>query len=156
MWWRRTRHEFEQGQGEGNRLALKSIVDAGEVPGILAYAEGKAVGWCSVAPREQFASLERSRVLKRLDDQPVWSIVCFYVAKGWRGKRVAEALIAAAVQYARKNGAKFVEAYPTMPREGRLPPVSSYMGLPGMFERAGFVKCAQPSARRLVMRYPIE
>ena len=156
MWWRVTRRDFEQNQGDGNRLALKAIVDSGQVPGILAYAEGKAVGWCSVAPRDQFGSLERSAVLKRLDDQQVWSIVCFYVAKGWRGKQVAEALIRASVRYAREKGARLVEAYPTLPRQGPLPPVSSFMGLPSMFERAGFVKCAQPSPRRLVMRCTLE
>lgn len=156
MWWRSTRREFAERQGEGNRQAMKAIVESGQVPGILAYYKGKPVGWCSVAPRESYGSLERSPVLKRLDDEPVWSIVCFFVAKDYRGKGVAEELVRGAVEYVRSQGGKVVEAYPTVPRGGRLSPVSSYMGLPEMFERVDFVKCAHPSKRKVVMRCYIE
>ena len=76
MWWRLSRREFEDQQGEGNRRAMKAIVESGHVPGILGYLDGKPVAWCSVSPREQYASLNRSRILKRIDDTPVWSIVC--------------------------------------------------------------------------------
>jgi GNAT superfamily N-acetyltransferase len=153
MWWRSPRREFEQRGGEGNRQAMKAIVDSGEVPGIMAYHQSQPVGWCSVAPREQYGALERSPVLKRLDDTPVWSLVCFFVARGHRGRRVAESLIQGAVEYVRSQGGQVVEAYPTQPREGRLPPVSSFMGIPAMFERAGFVECARPSKSKVVMRY---
>jgi GNAT superfamily N-acetyltransferase len=156
MWWRLTRHEFEEQQGEGNRLALKAIVESGEVPGILAYADGKAVGWCSVAPRERFGALERSRVLRRLDDTPVWSIVCFFVARAYRHSGIAEALLGGAVEYVKSHGGQVVEAYPTQPRASQLPPVSSYMGVPGMFERVGFVESARPSRSRVIMRYVIK
>ena len=156
MWWRLTRREFEAQQGEDNRQAMKAIVKSGEVPGILAYHEGQPVGWCSVAPREQFGSVERSRVLKRLDDTPVWSIVCFFVAKGYRGQGVAESLIRAAVDYVKSQGGKVVEAYPTVPKTDKLPPVSSFMGMPTMFERAGFVECARPSQSKVIMRHSIE
>jgi hypothetical protein len=64
MWWRTTRKEFEHNQRTGNRQAMKTIVDSGKIPGILAYHQGKPVGWCSVAPREHYSSLERSPVLK--------------------------------------------------------------------------------------------
>lgn len=156
MWWRSTRREFEERGGEGNRQAMKAIVDSGEVPGILAYHQGEPVGWCSVAPREQYGTLERSRVLKRLDDTPVWSLVCFFVAKGYRDQGMANALIQGAVTYVRSQGGKAVEAYPTQPREGRLPPVSSFMGMPAMFERAGFVECARPSKSKVIMRLFID
>ena len=99
MWWRLTRREFEEGQGEGNRKAMHSIVSDGEVPGILAYERGKVVGWCSVSPRESYGSLNRSPVLKRLDDTEVWSIVCFYVAKEHRRKGLVKKLILAAIPY---------------------------------------------------------
>jgi GNAT superfamily N-acetyltransferase len=156
MWWRLTRREFEAQQGEGTRQAMKAIVESGEVPGILAYHEGQPVGWCSVAPREQFGSVERSRVLKRLDDKAVWSIVCFFVAKGYRGQGVAESLIRAAVDHVKKQGGTVVEAYPTVPKTDRLPPVSSFMGIPAMFKRAGFVECARPSDSRAIMRFFIK
>ncbi len=156
MWWRSTRREFEQRGGEGNRQAMKAIVDSGEVPGILAYAQGEPAGWCSVAPREQYGSLERSPVLKRLDDTPVWSIVCFFVTRKQRGQGIAHALIRGAVEYVRSQGGKVVEAYPLQPRQEQLPPFSSYMGLPEMFERAGFMVCARPSKNRVILRHHID
>jgi GNAT superfamily N-acetyltransferase len=156
MWWRISRSQFDQQQGEGNRQAMQDIVSSGEVPGILAYAEGEPVGWCSVAPRESYASLNRSPVLKRLDDKPVWSIVCFYVAKDRRSNRIMTELIHSAINYVRQQGGKIVEAYPTQPRGRQLPPVSSFMGIPSVFEKAGFVECARPSKSRVIMRYYIE
>jgi GNAT superfamily N-acetyltransferase len=152
MWWRQTRAEFSAGHGERNRRAMKRIVESGEVPGILAYVKGEAVGWCAVAPRERYSSVERSRVLKRLDDEPVWSIVCLYVTKEHRGQGVAVALIRGAVDYAARRGARIVEAYPTMPRGRRLADISSFMGVPAQYEKAGFTVRARPSAARAVMR----
>jgi GNAT superfamily N-acetyltransferase len=155
MYWRETRAEFAARQGEGNRKAMKKIVNSGQVPGILAYAGGEPVGWCSLGPRGDFPSLNRSHVLKPLDELPVWSIVCFYIAKGHRGKGLAEDLVRAAVGYAKLKGGKIVEAYPTEPRGRSLAPVSSYMGVPSVFLRAGFIECARPSKCKTVMRYYI-
>ena len=156
MWWRTTRSQFQQQQGEGNRKAMRAIVRSGTVPGILAYDGARAVGWCSIAPRGQYGSLNRSPVLKPLDEKPVWSLVCLFVHRDHRQQGVATALIGAAVDYVREQGGKVVEAYPTVPREDRLPPVSSYMGIPAMFERAGFVATAHPSQSRIVMRFAID
>lgn len=156
MWWRVTRREFEKQQGEGNREAMKAIVNSGMVPGILAYSGGKAVAWCSVAPRENYSSLDRSPVLRRFDDTPVWSIVCFFVAKSHRNQGITRELIRAAVEYVRSQGGNVVEAYPTQPKSGQLPPFSSYMGLPSMFEKLGFVECARPSKSKAIMRYCIK
>ncbi len=155
MWWRITRSHFETNKGDGNRAALRNIVDSGAVPGILLYKYGEPVAWCSVAPRHQYSALERSRVLKPLDEAPVWSIVCFYVVRHHRGRGLLEVLIRAAVDYARQQGANVVEAYPTLPAidVSRMPPVSSFMGLPAVFERLGLVECARPSKSKVVMRY---
>lgn len=156
MWWRSTRSEFEDQQGEGNRKALKGIVNGGEVPGILAYEEGEAVGWCSVAPRQAYGSLNRSRILKPIDGNPVWSIVCFFVAKTHRMQGLLLSLIRGAVEYAKSHGAKIIEAYPTVPKAERMPPVSSFMGLPSVFEEAGFVEVARPSTSKMIMRLEID
>lgn len=155
MWWRCSRREFEQQQGEGNRLAMKALVDSGVVPGILACQGGQAVGWCSIAPREQFGALERSPVLKRLDNRPVWSLVCLFVDKAFRGHGVAQALVRGAVDYARSQGATLVEAYPKLPKKEPLPPVSSFMGVTTLYEQAGFIECARPSKSRAIMRYEL-
>jgi GNAT superfamily N-acetyltransferase len=156
MWWRLKRTDFQKQQGEGNRRAMKQIVDSGEIPGILAFADGEPVGWCSVAPREHYSSLNRSPVLKRLDETPVWSIVCFFVAPRYRNRGLTAALIRAAIEYVRRQGGKVVEAYPTSPRSARVAPVSSFMGLPSVFERAGFVECKRPSRSKIIMRCFIE
>ena len=155
MWWRVSRKEFEKQQGEGNRKAMKRLVDSGVVPGILLYADGIPVGWCSVAPREQYASLNRSYVLKPIDDQPVWSIVCLFVDKSYQRQGMAARLIRAAVDYVGKQGGRIIEAYPSIPRSDSVPPVSSFMGFPAMFENAGFVECARPSRSKIIMRYVI-
>jgi GNAT superfamily N-acetyltransferase len=156
MWWRTSRSQFEKQGNEGNRQAMKAIVESGEVPGIIAYLDEQPAGWCSVAPRETYASLNRSHVLKRLDDKPVWSIVCFYVDKAHRGQNLTLELIRGAIDYVRGQGGQIVEAYPTQPGSGRLPPVSSFMGIPAVFGGAGFVECARPSKSKVVMRYYIE
>jgi GNAT superfamily N-acetyltransferase len=152
MWWRLPRKEFEKQQGEGNRKAMKAIVESGKIPGILCYVDGKPAAWCSVAPREDFASLQRSRVLKPIDDLPVWSIVCFFVGKGFRGKGIGEEVIRGAVDYVRQQGGKIVEAYPYIPKSKRVPPVSSFMGFPALYQKAGFVECAKPSPSKVIMR----
>lgn len=152
-WWRQTRAEFDRNKGDGNRRAMRAIVESGEVPGLLAYLDGVPAGWVSVAPRDRYSSLERSPVLKRLDEEPVWSIVCLYVGRTHRGKGLAEALVEAACGWARENGARIVEAYPTVPRgEGPLPPVSSYMGVPSLYEKGGFEIRARPSPARAIVR----
>jgi len=156
MWWRITRAEFEKQKGEGNRKAMQAIVASGEAPGILAYEDDTPVGWCSVANRDVFASLNRSPVLKKIDDQKVWSIVCFFVARDHRGMGVTRQLIRAAVSYAAKNGARIVEAYPTNPRgRKQLGAASSFMGLPQLFKAEGFKVCAHPSKAKTIMRYRI-
>jgi GNAT superfamily N-acetyltransferase len=156
MWFRLTRSQFEKQKGEGNRRALKRIVDSGQVPGLLAYHEGEPIGWCSVGPRESFSALERSRILKRVDDRTVWSVVCFVVAKGYRVKGVSAALLKAAVEYAGRNGAKIVEGYPVEPRKDRMPDVFAYHGFVSTFRRAGFVEVARRSETRPFMRYYLE
>lgn len=152
MWWRRSRSELEEEKGEGNRQALRALADRDPPPGLLAYDGARPVAWVSVAPREHYPVIGRSPVLKPVDDRPVWSIVCFYVARSHRGRGLALPLVRAAVDHARANGATCVEAYPTRPRGRRLPPVSSFMGLPDVFAAAGFEEVARPSEARLIMR----
>ncbi len=156
MFWRLTHAEWEKQKGEKNRKALKKLIDSGEVPGILAYANGKPVGWCSVAPRERFIRLENSRVLKRVDDKPVWSVVCFFIAKEFRRSGVTVALLKAAVEYARKKGAKILEGYPVEPKKGKMPDVFAYTGLASAFRQAGFKEVLRRSETRPIMRYFIK
>jgi GNAT superfamily N-acetyltransferase len=156
MWWRLSRSEFARLKGEGNRKALKEIVDSAQIPGILAYVNENPVGWCSVAPRESFPALERSRVLKKIDGKPVWSIVCFYVAKQFGHKGLTIALSKAAISYTRRQGGKILEGYPVESKTGRTPDPFAYTGLVSSFRKAGFVEVARRSNARPIMRYAID
>ena len=156
MWWRLTAKEFERQKGEENRRAMKRIVESGEIPGLLAYHGGEPVGWCSVAPREAYPRLERSRVLKRVDDQPVWSVVCFFVAKAYRRRGVMRELLEAAIGYVRDRGGTILEGYPTEPKSEHAPDLFLYHGIPSVFVEAGFVEVARRSEKRPIMRYVIQ
>ncbi len=151
MWWRLARSQFTKGKGDGNRRAFRRIVERGDGPGILAYAGRGAVGWCAVAPREEYPALERSRTLKRLDEEPVWSVTCFFVAREWRHRGITVRLLRAACDHARKRGARIVEGYPVDPR-GEYPAAWAWTGLRAAFEAAGFEEVARPSKTRPIMR----
>jgi len=152
MWWRTKRSDWERLKGEGNRKAMKSLVESGTVPGILAYAGKEAVGWCSVAPRGDFEVLENSRILKPVDDRPVWSVVCFFIAKEWRNRGMSVHLLEAAAAYARKKGARILEGYPVEPKKKPMPAAFAYTGLAAGFRKAGFFECARRSETRPIMR----
>ncbi len=151
MSWRLSRADFDRNKGQPNRRAMKRLVDTGHIPGILAYAGREPIGWCSVAPRKDFLRLQTHRTLKAIDDQPVWSVVCLFVAKPWRKHGVSVALLKAASEYARKHGAKIVEGYPTDPGQ-TLPDPFVYTGLVSAFRSAGFEEVARPAKTRAIMR----
>ncbi len=153
MYWRLTRSQFDYQKGDGNRDAFREIViDAHQPPGLLAYRDGVPVGWCAIAPRDDYGVLERSRILKRVDDEPVWSITCFFVARSARRQGVTLVLIDAAVQFAAEHGARIVEAYPIDPRNPDVPSVFAWTGLVSAFESAGFIEVARRSETRPIMR----
>ncbi|OGF63540.1 MAG: hypothetical protein A2Y62_16465 [Candidatus Fischerbacteria bacterium RBG_13_37_8] len=155
MWWRLTRSEFEQNKGQKNKEAMRDIVHTGEIPGILLYQGSKPIAWCSIAPRERYPGLGRSRVLGRVDDKPVWSIVCFYIIKECRKKGLLEYLINAAVMYAQDEGATIAEAYPVEPQKGKIADVFAWTGIASAFRKCGFKEVARRSPTRPIMRLPL-
>ena len=155
MWFRLANREFEAAKGEGNRAAMRALVEAGEEPGILAYVDGEPAAWCALAPRERYGRLARSRVLKPVDDEPVWSVVCFFVDRRHRGRGLTVGLLDAAAEHARRRAATLLEGYPVEPRKERAPPVFMYHGLVSAFRRAGFTEVARRSETRPIMRREI-
>lgn len=151
MYWRRTAGEYKAGKGEGNRAALQQLVAAGAEPGLLAYVDGQPAGWVSLGPREQFPRFQRSRNLKPVDDEPVWSVVCFFVGKGFRRMGLQGTLLRAAVDYARAHGARIVEGYPVEPA-GTSSDNYEWTGFVEVFREAGFEEVARRTERRPVMR----
>ena len=161
MWWRLSHSEYKRGQGEGNKAALKEMALGDRVPGLLAYVGGRPAGWCSIGPREQFTALEGSRALTRVDGQPVWSIVCFFVPRLFRRRGLLTELVRGAVRYAQQQGAQIVEAYPMDTQAPKLAGkkltgAGGYMGIASTFSDLGFVEVARASETQLIMRYMIQ
>lgn len=156
MFWRLPGSLWEkqrQNHGRKNKQTLKKIANSGEVPGILAYANGQPIAWCSIGPREIFCRLERSRTLKRIDESPVWSVVCFFIDRRWRRKGVTVELLKVAVEYAKKKGAKIVEDYPIEPKKPNYPDIAAWTGFSQAFRKAGFIEVARRTKTRPIMRY---
>lgn len=151
MVWRRRRSEFERNKGEGNRAALQQLVLSGATPGLIAYHQEEPVGWVSVAPRTEFLTLANSRIWKRVDDEPVWSITCFFIRKDFRRQGLTVELIQAAAAFARRRGAKILEGYATQ-ASSAMPGPFVWTGLANAFRKAGFSVAAERSPRRQLLR----
>jgi GNAT superfamily N-acetyltransferase len=152
MVWRLSRSEWTAGRGDRNKQALRSLVRDGAQPGVLAYRGDEPVGWCAVAPREVYVRLQKSRVLAPVDDRPVWSISCLFIAKPFRRQGVSVRLIDAAAEFARSQGARAVEAYPVVPYSDAMPAAFAWTGTVSAYERAGFREVARRSDARPIMR----
>lgn len=147
MRWRLTSTEYRQSTKESRVCALDDLVRRGTPIGVLAYDGDQPVGWCSIAPRETYGALERFRALTRVDDEPVWSVVCFFVHARARRRRLTEGLLRAAVDYALANGATIIEGYPVEPGQ-----IYTYMGSPDTFLKIGFTDVTPKGRTRRVMR----
>jgi GNAT superfamily N-acetyltransferase len=153
MVWRLTRSEFDRQKGAGNRRDFKSIVESGAAPGLLGYAGAQPVAWCAVAPREHYPALERSRILKPVDEQPVWSVTCLFVARSFRRQGLTVRLLKAAVDHAEQRGAYIVEGYPVEPKTVDMPAAFAWTGTASAFRQAGFAEMLRRSPTRPIMRY---
>ncbi len=138
--------------GEPNRRAFRKLVASGNPPGILAYEGDAPVGWVAIAPREEYRRFERSRILQPVDDRPVWSVPCFFIARSHRGRGLTVALLEAACAWARSRGATMVEGYPVDTKGKTYAATFAFHGLPGTFEAAGFREVLRRSDRRPIMR----
>lgn len=125
---------------------MESIIKSGTPVGIIGYIDGEPSAWCSVAPRTTYRPGIHGT--KDHDDESVWSIACFFVPRSFRGHRLGEQLLYAAIEHARLKGATVIEAYPVDPDS----PSYLFMGFVSMFERAGFEKVGAAGTRRYVMR----
>jgi GNAT superfamily N-acetyltransferase len=159
MFWRLRSRDWSFANTSETRDGFHALVDEGRdpAPGLLAYRYGRAVGWVSVAPREDYDRLTNSRVRPKIDDVPVWSVVCFVVSKRERGQGLTSRLLDAATAYALDHGAPGLEAYPVDPGDGRVPAALGYTGLLSTFEAAGFkvvheIDSPQSKVRRVIVR----
>ncbi len=137
--------------GPEHREALCRIVDTGESPGLVGYVNGEPAGWISLGPRPEYPRLDSSRLMRAVDNIPVWSIVCSFVGRDFRGRGVQRRLLAAAITFARDEGVRTLEAYP-VDKPGRSDNGSMWWGSRSLYEKAGFREVERRSATRLVMR----
>lgn len=126
------------------KRALHSLVERDTPIGLVGYREGEPVAWCSVAPRETFMRLR--------DDQQqelgVWSVTCFFVRRDHRGKGLSGRMLDAAVEWARRSGARAIEGYPVDADS----PSYRFMGFLPLFRKRGFREVARAGSRRHVLR----
>jgi len=153
MYWRLKQSVLDAQKGNGNKQAMKKIIGSGNIPGIIAYAEGEPIGWCSVAPREEFSKLDNSRILKPVDEKSVWSVVCFFIHKNFRNKGLSIALLNAAKRFVKSSGGKILEGYPIEPKKDKIPDVFAWTGISAAFQSAGFKEVARRSETRPIMRF---
>ncbi len=151
MYWR-TGPAYRKKPNEENRAAFHKVVKDGPPPGLIALDGKLAVGWCQLTPRAALPHLAREWRLKAIDEQPVWSISCFYVRKSHRRGGVSAALIEAALAVARRAKAPALEAYPF---DSELSPSSTSTGFASTFARAGFKTVARHIPARPIMRHDL-
>jgi GNAT superfamily N-acetyltransferase len=134
-----------------SKRSLCGLVSSGVVPGLVGYLDDSPVGWISLGPREDYLKLRRSPIMKPVDDTQVWSVVCTYVAKPYRGLGLQHRLLKAAMDFARDHGVRMLEAYP-VDKPGRSHDDFMFFGARSLYERAGFREVVRRSPTRVVMR----
>jgi len=149
---RLTGRVWDEGRGEVNRERLRALVASGSEPGVLAFDGPAAVGWCAVAPRDEYPRLLRSKPLQPIDDRPAWAVTCFFTDPRARSRGVARALLRGAIDHARRRGAQILEGYPRDPAEGRLSAAAAWHGTLELFLGEGFTEVARRSRERPIVR----
>jgi len=154
MSFRLRKQDFEEGKvDDGNKNSMKKLVWANKPTGILGFYDGQPIAWCAFAPREDFLKLGNSRVHKRIDNKPVWSIPCFFIDKNFRRQGVSVELLKAVAKYAQKKKIKIIEAYPAIPTQEKLPDTFAWIGLYKSFDYAGFKIVDRTSKNRPIVRF---
>ena len=152
MLWRLSRKDWTAGAGQGNREAMKAVFETGPPPGLVGWLGKEPVGWLQVDERAAFSRLATSRVLKPVDDAPVWSVACFLTRKGFRRQGISLQMLRAACARVKARGGAILEGYPIdTPRE-RYPAVYAWTGFVQTFRNAGFEEVARRSETRPIMR----
>jgi len=152
MWARKPRAQYLRDKGGGNKKSMKRLIASGAEPGVIAYVDGEPAGWCSVAPRTEYTALGRSRILAPVDDKPVWSITCLFVARPYRRQGLSTELIRAAVKLAKSKRARLIEAYPHETKTDHAPDAFIWTGTLSAFRKAGFKEVERRSPGRPIVR----
>jgi hypothetical protein len=157
MHWRLSITEWMENKGVGNKAAMRSLAEGATPPGVLGYLDGEPVAWCAFGDRSDHPRMQRSTLLKPVDDEPVVSLVCLLIRKDHRGDGLSAAWIdAVCAHLAETSPVRTVEAYPVEPPAGRRAGRDTAMtGIASAFTDAGFTEIARPKRDRPVMRYEL-
>jgi GNAT superfamily N-acetyltransferase len=147
---------------EERALRLREQTHAGEAgaatSGLIAYLDDEPVGWCAVEPRPAYFGLLRvyrtpweGRNEDKADGS-VWAATCVLVRAGYRKRGIAYALAKAAVDHAKRRGARALEAYPMRSETGEVTWDEIHVGTESIFAAAGMRPVSHPGKRRVVMR----
>lgn len=153
MHWRLSIANFMDHKGEGNRRAMRRLAKDSPPPGLIGYLAGEPIAWCSLGPRAAYPRLERSPVVKAVDDDGACAITCLYIQRTQRGDGLLAGLIKAACSYAANSGYDLIEGYPIEPTRGKRAGSDTAMtGIASAFRAAGFDEVARPRKDRPIMR----
>jgi GNAT superfamily N-acetyltransferase len=157
MWWRLPRGAFEAGKGKENEAAMRQLVEAGHLPGLLGYQADMPVAWVSVGPKQDFDYLRRARTLAATpgDDAGKWALTCIFVSKAARRQGLSRAMIQAAIAFAREQGAALLEAYPVDPPTTRYADAFANTGLLSAYLGCGFEEVRRVSPTKAIVQYSI-
>ena len=156
QWWTITNAQFNALSADEKQQLLRAEIAAGPPPALIAYVDDEAAGWVRVGPRTAQPRLARTRNFaaspEPWDDEAVWAVTCFVVRKEHRGAGLNALLLDAAVDYARRGGARVIEAYPIDPHAGSKKSANQlYHGAVSTFAAAGFREIARPRPDVAVM-----
>jgi GNAT superfamily N-acetyltransferase len=143
---------FQENKPDGNKKLIKKLANNDMPLGLIAFMNKKPFGWIALAPREDYIRIESSRVFKRIDDKPVWSITCFFIKKEYRRMGLSHQLIKGAVDFAKKKKIKILEAYPAIPYNEKVPHPFLWVGVLSSFIKNGFKIVKQSSKSRAMVR----
>jgi GNAT superfamily N-acetyltransferase len=142
---------------ERNREIIRARIAAGPPPGLLAFDETRAVGWMQIGPRADVPEWNNARRASappdpaEAADPAVWAISCFFVRRTARGRGLTHALVAAGIDFARRNGARSLDACPIrLSQDGRG--TGMFVGSARVFDRAGFATVIERRPGRPLMR----
>lgn len=157
MHWRLSLDEWMEGKGDGNKAAMRRLAGRKTPPGVVADLEDEPIAWCGYGDRSDFPGLQRSSLLKPVDDEPVVSLTCLLIKKDHRGEGRSREVIAAVCDHlAETSDVRIVEAYPVEPAGGRKAgPDNAMTGIASAFVAAGFIEVARPRQDRPVLRYAL-
>lgn len=154
MYFRSNDDDFREGKfNDGNKSKLRSLVDSSNPVGLLCFLNDIPIGWCSLAPRESFIRLTKSRIHKPVDNQKVWSVPCMFIKKDYRRFGVSVIFLYKLIEHAKNSDISIIEAYPTIIKKDKIPDFFLWTGIYKSFEKVGFKIENGKSLSRPLMRY---